>query len=207
MNFYRISSWAIGGPLYPWAAGYGALPEMPFIQELQLDFRNSMVGFWKVNPRKPGMDIDPKGKVWSDFVGNGLGNPSYFVSDKVITDLEANGIEVWRKTAMPIASNASKRLSKLLAPGYFVLEAERGIDADFMASGVPLDAHGNPLMRQRSPQQSGPLVMNLNSWNGKDLVTFRNWGDTMTVACTERVKKLSGEKGWTNVQFTPLPVI
>jgi hypothetical protein len=106
---------------------------------------------------------------------------------------------------MPIADINSKRLQKKSPPLYYVLEAERGIDVDYEASGVPLDSNGKPDHRARDKDKKGPLAVKLDSWNGKDLFSTRQ-GVPMVVYCTEKVKSLAEEKGWTNVKFEEIPV-
>jgi hypothetical protein len=206
MNLYRLLSFSVGGRSFPWASGYNPLSCMPFLDEMSNEFKIRRFGFWSVNPGPPGMDIDPGGRVWTDFIGNGLGWPSYFVSEKAICDLDNAGIEVWRKTEMPIASIKSKTLQKVTPPKYYVLEAEGGIDVDYEASGIPLDSDGNPNHRARDQTKKGPLAVKLDTWNGKDLFSTRD-GVPMVAYCTEKVKKLAEEKGWTNVKFEEIPVV
>ncbi len=203
---FRLHYFATGGRSFPWASGYRPFDHMPFLDELPEEHRASMFGFWSVNPGLPGMNIDPGGRTWTHLIGNGLGWPSFFVNETAICDLEDAGIEIWRKTEMPIASIKSKTLLKLLPPKYYVLEAERGIEVDFEASGVPFDSDGKPNHRARDKDKKGPLAVRLDSWSGKDLFSIRQ-GVPMVVYCTDKVKSLAEEKGWTNVKFEEIPVV
>ena len=46
MNFYEIKNAHTGGKTYPWAAGYGPLEEMPFLEaERPLVIERTML-FW-----------------------------------------------------------------------------------------------------------------------------------------------------------------
>jgi hypothetical protein len=206
MKIYKLLSFSVGGRSAPWASGYNPLIRMPFLDEMPDEFKARRFGFWSVNPGPPGMDIDPGGRIWADLVGNGLGWPSFFVSEKVINDLESSGIQVWRKTEMPIATVKAKALQKQTPPKYYVLEAERGIDVDYEASGIPIDLDGKPDFRARDKSKSGPVAVRLDSWNSKDLFSARQ-GVPMVVFCTERIKKLAEEKGWTNVRFDEIPLV
>lgn len=206
MNIYKMRPFAVGGRSFPWCAGYGPLQSMPFFEELTDAFKIPIRGFWAGNPMSPGMEIDPGGRTWSDLIGNGASHPSFFVSNKVISDLTGASIEVWRTTEMPIATIKAKILQKMNPPTYYVLEAEQGIDVDYEASGVPLDSDGKPDHRARDKDKKGPLAVRLDSWNGKDLFAIRQ-GVPMVIYCTEKVKTLAEEKNWTNVKFEEIPVV
>lgn len=194
------------GGKYAWATGYGCLPEMPYLETIGEDFRSDMLGFWEMNPYAPGMNVDRGGSQWGDCISVSLGWPHECYSGTVIRDLREAGIEIWRTTDMPIAQILAKRLQKKPPPGYFVVEAERGIDVDYAASGFPIGTDGMPEMRRRNPAMKGALAVSLSTWNGKDIFSPRTMA-TLNLHCTEKVKQLAEEKGWTNVKFTEVPVV
>lgn len=106
-----------------------------------------------------------------------------------------------------IASIKSKRLKSIPHPIYYVIEAERGIDVDFPASGIPLDENGKPMPHLRPKDRTGMATVRLDSWNGKHLVSRRNSGWPMYFICSEKIKDLAEKKGWTNVKFVEVPII
>jgi hypothetical protein len=88
-----------------------------------------------------------------------------------------------------------------------VVEAERGIDVDYAASGFPIGPDGKPELRKRNPaMKKEALTLSLASWNGNDLFSPRPLA-TLNLHCTEKIKHLAMEKGWTNVKFTEVPVV
>lgn len=46
----------------------------------------------------------------------------------------------------------------------------------------------------------------LDSWNGKHLVSPRDYGFPMNFMCSEKVKQLAEERGWSNVDFVEVSV-
>lgn len=206
MNFYRLSSWAVGGRKYPWACGFGPLAEMPFLDGLPA-LRERCEKYWEVNPSPPGMVIDPGGKSWSDFIGNGSGGPcSFFVSERVVRDLAEEKIEILRATEMPIARIDAKTLQKIAPPKYFVIEAIPGIS--FTSESVSVEEQlaalkRNPL-RRISPVR---WKCQLAGWSGNDLCSPALSKVHTTLICTERIKRLGERKGWTNVQFDSVKLV
>jgi hypothetical protein len=200
MNFYRIDSISIGGTKHPWAAGWGPLECMPFFQRFAPVMQESKKRFWKVNPRPPGLIVDPGGEIWTDVIGCGGSPPSFFVSDKIVSDLNAAGIRILCATEMPIAKNLSKALKSVPSPKYYVLEAEPGINYAYDLMGLKLDSNGKPIIdRTKKFPES---IYSLSTWNGADLFGKRAVFDsTVDLLCTERVKELAERKGWTNIDF------
>jgi len=203
MSFYQITSHHTGGRKYPWAAGYGPL-EMeqmtPFLSGMPASFRDRKLGFWNIDPQPPGLEIDPGGTTWSDFIGCGSSPPSFFVSESVLRDLEENGIEILRKTEMPIAKINAKRLQKESPPKYYILEAIPGIARAWDLMGIQLDGDGQPVPNLM-PSPRPEAIYRTSSWNGLDLCSFSDAPQTTCLICTDRVKELAETKGWTNVQF------
>lgn len=223
MKVYRIKHHHEAGRTYPWASGYNPIIKMPWWETVHNDHVVARMGFWSVNPGKPGMDIDPGGRVWSEVIGCGLGWPRQFFSEKVIADLEEAGVRILRKTEMPIATNKAKTLQKQVPPKYYVLEAERGIEKDAEAMGIPLDEDGKPNWdnywrkeikprvvpldengkrdyANSTPAEYEPFIFRSDSWNGSPL--FADHGlATCVLYCTEALKKLAEEKGWRNIEF------
>lgn len=158
---------------------------MPFIDSLAESERKMMEGFWKVNPRPPGMQIDPGGRIWSEFIGMSIGIPRFFVSQKVLDDLSDEGIKPWRITEMPIATIRAKILLRTPPPKYCVLEAAPGISV-----------WGKNI----------PQTFKFDSWNGSDLFSIQE-GSPLHLFCTERVKHLAEKKGWTNAKFDEIALV
>jgi len=209
MKFYRFTSSHVGGRTFPWASGYGPLPEMPFLDVIPVAFRDNMHAFWKVNPRPPGMNIDPGGRSWSDMIGSGLGLPSHFVSERIIRDLNENSIPFLRATEMPIASIMAKALKKIPPPKYYVLEAEPGLEvwSEKVSLEDQIAASKETPRRFLLPSR---LKGKADSWNGMDLMSpISATGNLMTISlyCTDRIKDLAEQKGWTNVKFEEVDVL
>lgn len=208
MKFYEFTSSHVGGRTFPWASGYGPLSEMPFMDNLPEVFRENMSQFWKVNPSAPGMDIDPGGKSWSDMIGSGLGLPSHFVSERIIRDLNENSIPFLRATEMPIASIMAKALKKIPPPKYYVLEAEPGLEV----WSEKVSVEDQIAARKEIPSRfilPSRLKGNADSWKGMDLMSpLSPTGNMMTASlyCTDRIKELADQKGWTNVKFEEISV-
>jgi len=207
INLYRIHQNAVGGTKFPWASGYGLMEDMRFLDCLGEEWAQDIKDFLAFNNyTTPGMHIEGNGRTWSDFIGCGASGPGFFVSARVLGDIIAEGIDVMRAIEMPIAHIKTKRIQNLTPPKYYVLEAERGIEVDFAASGYPVAADGKPTSNKRNPAAKGPLALRRTTWTGKDLVSATT-GATFCLYCTDRVKRLAEEKGWTNVKFTEVPVV
>src|SRR5215203_5952041 len=74
--FYEITEDTSANKKFAFASGYGPLPQgMPFMHPKLLE---RMIQFWKVNPRPPGLSIEPGGKHWPDFLGHGSSGPPFF---------------------------------------------------------------------------------------------------------------------------------
>ena len=161
---------------------------------------------FEVNNDPPGLKIDPGGKVWSDVLGCGGGPPSYFVSERIVSDLRSEGIQILWATEMPIAKNMSKALRDVPAPKYYVLEAEPGINYAYDLMGFDLDPNGKPIIdRTKKIPES---IYRLSTWNGNDILGKRGvFNTTIDLLCTERVKDLAERNGWTNIEFKPVKVV
>jgi hypothetical protein len=157
MKFYHIRHDLSYQSCYAWSDGYSPLPSMPFFEELNDEFKLPRRGFWSVNTGPPGMTIYQGGSQWPDCLGVGLGWPHDVFSERIVSDLRTARIEIWRTTLMPIAEIKSKRLQRKAPPEYFVLEAERGIDVDYEASGIPMDLDGKPDFRARDKSKRTPI--------------------------------------------------
>lgn len=203
-KFYYITSEAVGGPNYPWAAGYGPLAEMPYFEHLNPDSESSLRRFWEINPLPPGMEIDPGGKVWSDVIGCGNGPPNNFYSEKIIFSLETAGIPLLRTTRMPIGKIRARRLQSIPPPNYFVIESIPGMSVDYEAMGVATDGNGRPKYTNEQILNPPKMVLDLDSWTGLDLFSFSNRGGPVNLFCTERIRLIAETEGWTNVKFKPI---
>jgi len=206
MKFYELTHSHMGGRTFPWASGYGPLPQMPFFEGMQPIVYERRLQYWKVDPMLPGMAIDPGGRCWSHVIGCGLGWPHQFVSEYLIQDLAEHAIPILRATEMPIAKIMAKALQKIPAPKYYVLEAIPVIDKAWDAMGIKVDENGRPIL-QPPPKPYPKSKFRLSSWNGLDLFSHSGGASTTTLYCTKRVKDLAERKKWTNVEFKPLDMV
>jgi hypothetical protein len=206
MNVYRIESWAVGYTKYPWVAGWGPLEHMPFFGTFPPITQEMKLRSFAINNQPPGLQIDPGGKVWSDVMGCGGGPPSFFVSDRIVNDLQDEGIPILRATVMPIAKNLSKALRDVPAPKYYVLEAVPGIRLAYDAMGIELDLTGKPIL---VPGVKFPeAIYDLATWNGADLMgKLAVYDSTTSLLCTDRVKELAERNGWTNIEFKQVKAV
>ncbi|MGL4400749.1 MAG: hypothetical protein ACRCXD_12830 [Luteolibacter sp.] len=206
MKFYTVRAMVEAGGKYAWSDGYCPMNFMPFLDLVEETIRARRFEFWRINPGMAGVTIYQGGSEWPDCIGVGLGWPHECYSDRVIKDLEASGIKIWRKTEMPIAEINSKRLQKKNPPKYYVIEAGPGIETDYKASGVPLDANGKPDLVKRDKSHTGPYAVSLSSWNGEHLVSPHD-REPMYALWSEVAKEICEEKGWTNFRFDEVPVV
>lgn len=204
MNVYRITSETVGHTKYPWVGGWGPLASMPFFDDFPEDCKEMKIKSWNLNRPPPGLKIDPGGKVWSDVIGCGGGPPSFFVSDRILSDLENEGIPVYRSTEMPIAKNLSKQLQDVPPPKYYVLEAEPGISWNFEAMGVQLSSKGIPIYDPVHPPEH---IADLSSWNGSDLFCLDKGRLKVSIMCNDRIKNMAIKHEWTNIRFNPVKVL
>jgi len=208
MKFYKISDDS-GEHGYVYASGYGPLEHMPFLPSAMTERRKK---YWEINPEPPGLHIEKgRKRVWPDFLHNGFSPPSYFLSEKVIQDLNSIHTRFKRLTEMPIAVTEGKWHKKNSSPKYFVVEAEPGIQVDFEASGYKFDSSGKPLLPALYRPAFPKDVFKKKSWNGSDLFSqhyFGIMGSLPTaLLCTEKVKELAEDNGWINVHFEEVEVV
>jgi hypothetical protein len=201
-KFYKLDCAHLGVKSIPYASGCGPLPGgMPFLSPELLE---SKLEFWKINPRPEGMTICG-GRRWTDFIGNGGGGFSFCVSERVLTSLRSNGFVVSRATEIPIAQVDTERLRNQTPPRYYVIETAPGIEVDFVATGIPVDRSGRPVLNPL-PRPWPPRLwwLSLKSWTGADLFCYSNYGDGLCLVCTEKVVELAKAEAWTNCSFDPV---
>jgi hypothetical protein len=203
-TFYRIrdARWE-RKDTFPWAMSFGPLEDMPFL--LPGDFER-IKPVWEAHSRKPGLYVEG-GSKWPDLLGYGGGYPPFFVSERVLESLNAAHIEIARATEMPIADIQSRSKKLKGQPiRYFALEAPYGIETDYEASGVPVNASGRPITPL---PKSVVWTLKVSSWSGADLVSAPNmWKrPTCSLICTEKVVELAKHDGWTNCFFKPMPAV
>jgi hypothetical protein len=184
---------------YVYASGYGPLKcDMPFLKGILLE---RQMAFWKVCPSPPGIAID--------FLHNGNSPPMEFISERVVRDLEEEGIPYACYTRMPIATilSKSKKLQNHLPPVYGVLEAMPGIKLHDKASGITRDAEGKVILTE--PWKAIKWKYDASTWDGRDLFGKSSIfpGPTDDLVCTQRIVNLADAKGWTNVKFRELEVV
>lgn len=191
-----------------WAGGYGPVDSMWFVHPTYLERKRA---YWRVNPELPGLHIDSGGRRWPDILGCGHSPPGFFVSERIVESLRSIGAPLGRVTEMPIAEINAKALKSKPAPKYYVIETLPGIEVDLEATGFKLDAQGKPIVNPAPNPWPSPYRYRLDSWNGADLFACRHFGPTdgpyIDMFCTERVKELAEQEGWTNVRFKPLELV
>lgn len=128
------------------------------------------------------------------------------MSERIVSDLRSEGIQILSATEMPIAKNMSKALRDVPPPKYYVLEAEPGINYAYNLMGLDLDPNGKPIIdRTKKFPES---IYRLSTWNGAELFGKRAVFDsTINLLCTEKVKELAERNGWTNIEFKSIKVI
>jgi len=209
-KFWRISHASSDSREFAWASGYGLLDgENPY---LPANLLASKLESERLFPRQPGLTItnsSPRSKAekWPDFLGHGGGAPSYFLSETVVGDLQAYGVPTARITEMPIAEIDTKGLRSLPPPKYFIVETLPGIEIDFLASKIPTDEKGIPILNPL-PKPWPPIwVLKASSWKGNDLFSFSNFSNSLTMICTEKIIDISRHQNWSNCRFEPIYAI
>jgi hypothetical protein len=205
MNFYRISISEFAPNRFAWAGGFGPTNCMPFVESFSEEQQNSFLDFWKLNRSIPGIEIDRGGKEWSDVLGCGGGPPGVFFSERTIDDLRTGEITFFRCTEMPIGKIHSGRLKEITPPRYYVLEAAPGMK--IRSESVPIEVQ-IAARDERPPRWISPVRTfgKLDTWNGSDLFSPFHGKSLTALFCTEKVKALAEQKGWTNVNFMPIEI-
>jgi len=211
MKLYRLSD-DVSENGYVYSSGYGPIDDMGFLPPIILEI---MKKSWSIDPKKPGMVVEPgRKRVWPDFLHNGSSGPGFFISERVICSLKKMGVEFYRLTEMPIGIIQGKWHQKNMPPKYYVAEIDfGGIEEDYVASGYDeFNADGTPTRgaRLRRPAFT-KNVYKLNTWNGKDLFSYSCpnavIGASTMLFCTEKVKELGEKSDWVNVEFDQLELI
>ena len=198
-NLFKVRVKDTYGSPYAYAIGYTPLPDRKsFVPDSQKE-RNEQ--FTRINGYKPGIRIDKEKRLWPDFLFNGGGYVSFFVSEKVVEDIRSAGIEILDITEFPIECIEGKSRLKLEeAPRYFVLEAIPEIYPDWNRMGVPTSDDGRPLLPL--PKPFPPNLYRDDTWTGRDLVSDARFNDWLF--CNQNFISLAVSRGWTNVEFEPL---
>ncbi|MGC4013485.1 MAG: hypothetical protein QM755_03045 [Luteolibacter sp.] len=200
MTFYRIGVAETSPNRYAWASGYGPVEFMPFLDSFSEEIRESKWAFWKLNETHPGFNIDPGGREWPDLLGCGGGPPMHFFSERMLRDLQEEGIPFFRCTELPMGRNSSKRLQQIPPPNYFVLEAEPSMTI----RSVPVPIEPQVAARNETPPRwllPYRTFGDIGTWNGTDLFSPSHGKSLVSLFCTERVRELAGRRGWINVAF------
>lgn len=210
MNFYSIRLKHVGNSKYVWASGYGpmadSIDDMVFLRSAPDAFKSMQAKFWEINRMPPGVSLDPGGHEWPDFLGCGMGMPSFFVSQRVSNDLQEAGIPCLRASNIPVVHPEFEMHCAGPQPEYCVMEAVPGIEMAWSAMGISCDLDNRVDFSRAYPSPWPPEAwkVSVSSWSGLDLVSYENWQTPMTLVCTEEVKRLAKKKKWTNVLFIPL---
>ncbi len=213
MNFYKIDVNSIGGPEYAWASGYGPIAEniddIPFLKDAPDVLKKGRVEFWNVSREAPGICFDPWGKKWPDLLGCGLGTPFFFVSEKVIYDLQDSGVRYLRVTEMPLSPPLPKKLRDVPPPRYYVLEGIPGLEVAWRAMKIPSDGANKIDFSKGYPKPWPPVEwkVSLSSWSGLDIASYHNWQLPMTLVCTDKIREIAKARNWTNIAFRPLVTV
>lgn len=202
-NLFRMSA-GLATRGFAYASGYTPLPDRKtFIPDSQRE-RNDE--FTRINGFKPGIRIGDSGSKWPDFLMNGGGYVSHFVSERVVSSLKREGIEILDATEFPIEKIEKGCKAKLSdAPRYFVLEAPPEIVPDWIQMKVPTDVDGRPILNPYpKPWPPKPFIHRKDTWTGRDLVSS-SWPtmvkNTTKLFVTDRIRRLAEQEKWTNVWF------
>jgi hypothetical protein len=198
-NLFKIRVKDTYGSPYAYAIGYTPLADRKsFVPDSMIEREEE---FTRINGSKPGIRIDKEKRLWPDFLYNGGGWVSFFVSERVVEDIRSAGIEFLDATEFPIECIEGKSRLKLEeAPRYFVLEAIPEIFPDWNKMGVPTSDDGRPLLPL--PRPSPPTLYRDDTWTGRDLVSDARL--THWLFCNQTFIALAVSRGWTNVEFEPV---
>lgn len=201
MKLFQITDRGPYSRGFPYASGYGPLPEMPFFPHGS-PLAARTLEFWKINPMKSGAYIDQKGTKWCDFIPMYFAPPSLLISERVVDQMKALGCKFRAVTKMPLAEIDNARLRKIPSPCYFVVQMENGIEPDYAAMGLPGYTGSQPVDLAVPPEKWRARA---ETWNGDDLFSWPWDSLGLTLLCTERVVDLAEKEKWTNVRFAPVP--
>jgi hypothetical protein len=197
-NLFRVGVKDTYGSPYAYASGYTPLADRKSFVPDSMKERNEQST--RISGYKPGIRIDSQKRLWPDFLSNGGGYVSFFVSEKVVEDIRSAGIGILDVTEFPIECIEGKSRLKLEeAPRYFVLEALPEIYPDWDKMGVPTSDDGKPLLPLPKSFPPKPFLYRDDTWTGRDLVSEARSNDSLF--CNQAFIALAGSRGWTNVEF------
>lgn len=198
-NLYEWTAGLAYRSQYAYASGYTPLPDRKsFVPPARAAHHRR---FTEINGHKPGIQISGEGSKWPDFLVNGGGYVQFFVSERVIRDLDEAGVEILDATEFPIESiEASRTRLKIEdAPRYFVLEAHPEMVPDWAAMRVPIGPDGRPQTPYPPRSSLEPFLYRKDTWSGRDLVSSVN--ATTRLFSSERLKEYGEARKWTNASF------
>lgn len=201
MKLFKIQDNHFNTRGFSYVQGYGPIPgEMPFLRG---QIRDSKLAYWALSPRPPGFYTGEAGVKWGDFMMCGAGPMGFLVSQRVVGSIEKLNCVITHCTRMPVAEVRSKKLKSIPPPDYFVLQVGGGVDVDWAGMGIELDDQNRPVY---DPVRTLKPIPKLDSWNGADVFSWKNWGvgSGLTLLCTEKVVEIAEREKWTNVRFEPL---
>ncbi len=207
MKIYKISTENHGK--YAYATGYHAFQDMEFLESVGEYRRKMMEESWRIFPREAGLHIEDPATCWADVMFCGNPPPFFFCSRKVVNSLESHNIPLRRSTLIPIGCIKSKKLREIPPPEYFVLEALPGIQVDYASSGYVVAPDGLPDPNAPRITPSPIPQYDPATWTGADLFCQSNSQHGpryLDLLCTERIKEIALQDGWTNVAFQRLRV-
>jgi len=200
-NLFQVRVKDTYGSPYAYAIGYTPLADRKDFVPDSMKEREEQ--FTRINRFKPGIRIDKEKRLWPDFLFNGGGYVSFFVSGKVLADIRSAGIEILDATEFPIECIQGRSRLKLEdAPRYYVLEALPELYPDWNKMGVPTSDDGKPLLPLPKPSPPKPFLYRNDTWTGRDLVSdarITHW-----LFCNQTFIALAVSRGWTNVEFEPV---
>lgn len=206
--FFKVNVGGYRPKSFAFASGYGRICDLWFLSPAFLERR---LAYWDVNPELPGAEIEPNAREWPDFLGNGHSPPMFFVSDRVVDRLRSIEALFGRVTEMPIARVNAKALRAKPSPRYYVIETFVGIEVDAVASGFAVDSSGRAVLDALTSPKPSQYRYRQDSWDGSDLFAAYLPGGYVgphtQMLCTERIKQLAEDEGWTNVCFEPLALV
>lgn len=213
MKLYRIEYKHSGGPKYAWTSGYGptadSIDDIPFLKDTPTALKDNLQKSWEINKSPPGIEFDSGGKEWPDVLGCGGGPPHFFISERILTDLQNAGVPYLRVTEMPLVQPFPKKLRDVPPPKYFVLEGIAGLEVSWSGMGIPFDENNRMVRTTPLPKPWPPdeWKVSRSSWTGLDLMSYKNWQMPMTLVCTDEIKDIAKARNWTNIMFRPLVTV
>jgi hypothetical protein len=211
-KLYKLDHESIWRGPYARAVGMGWIEgKMDFLSRFQQkDFKE----FCDIKKScSSGIHVDDVGREWPDFLANwGAASVPFFVSARVIQNLQDEEIPFRRAIEIPVTSIECTALRKIPPPKYYVLEAEIGIEMGEEMKFVPIgylqpgklaSIPAGGIIEQEQPHPCPAY----STWNGSPLFAAKSPDvesqQYTRLYCDHRITFLAMKEKWTN--FTPIP--